>query len=103
MEEILLRISLGAIFSLIVSIVSGFVIAYVRSFKSGIKDLSQKIDGVEREIRDIRENLPKEYVLKDDYRRDLQEIKTEIHELREEVKEGFRSIEKKLDQKADKK
>jgi len=95
MDEILFKASITVVFGL----VSGIAGIAIRNYFNG---LGKRISVVEEDVKNLRENLPKEYVLKDDHYRDIQEIKNEIHKMREEIKEGFRRLEEKLERKADK-
>ena len=96
MEEILFRASIGVVFG-IISAIAGIAL------KNYFNGLGKRISIVEEEMKEIRENLPKEYVLKGDHYRDIQEIKSEIHKIREEIKEGFRRLEEKLERKLERK
>ena len=95
MEEILLRLSLGAVFG-IISLIVGVAI------KGYFNGLGKRISEVATELQSLKETLPKEYVLKDDHDKDIKELKDAIKELRKEIREGFRRIEEKLDRKVDK-
>ncbi|GAB6066025.1 hypothetical protein JCM9492_11170 [Aquifex pyrophilus] len=82
-----------------ISLVSLVLGAIVRSW---FNSLLARIKSLEKDLTSLKENLPKEYVLKDDHDRDIREIKDELKEIRREIHEGFKRLEEKLDKKADK-
>jgi len=85
--ETVLQVSVGTVAILVLSIMGWWI---------------KRVSDVSRDLTTLKENLPKEYVLKDDYYREIGEIKEEIHKMREEIKEGFKRLEEKLERKADK-
>ena len=87
MGETVLQVSIGTVAILVLSIMGWWI---------------KRVSDVSRDLTTLKENLPKEYVLKDDYYREIGEIKEEIHKMREEIKEGFKRLEEKLERKADK-
>ena len=95
MEEILFKASITVVFG-IISAIAGLAI---RNYFNGS---GKRIAIVENSLAELKENLPKEYVLKDDHDRDIRELKDELKEIRREIQEGFRRLEEKLDKKADK-
>ncbi|RUM32668.1 MAG: hypothetical protein DSY42_00480 [Aquifex sp.] len=79
----------GAAFILVGYIIQNIV-------RSWFKNQFSRIERLEIGLSQLKETLPKEYVLKDDYYREIGEIKEEIHKMREEIKEGFRRLRKSL-------
>ncbi|NPB03709.1 MAG: hypothetical protein GXO39_04770 [Thermotogae bacterium] len=86
---------IGIIFTLI-NIVIGAIV------RSWFQAQTRRVSELTKDMQSLRETLPREFVLKADYNRDIQEIRAELKEIRREIHDGFRRLEERLSQKADK-
>lgn len=67
-------------------VAGGAVTAYVKYVHAHMNHLSSKYASLDKEYRAHLAKLPVEYVSKDDYRQDVQEIKDTLREMRSDLK-----------------
>ena len=74
-----------------------------------MKVIWDAIKDLKADMKQIERDLPEIYVRKDDFRETVKGLREDIHEVKSDMKEGFRSINdaialvsKKLDHKEDK-
>lgn len=66
------------------------------------KVLWDAVTSLQKDLKDIERELHVNYVSKDDYKQDIQEIKYMIKQNNDEVKDIMKQIFERLDKKADK-
>lgn len=74
-----------------------------------LKVVWDAIKELKADMKQIERDLPEIYVRKDDFRGAMKDMRDDIHEVKSDMKEGFRSVNdtlglifKKLDRKEDK-
>jgi len=66
----------------------GLVVAFlIWNLKRTMDRRDTKIDVIEKDIHQIKESLPKDYVSKDDYKTDISSLKSGIDDIRKFIME----------------
>lgn len=69
---------LAEIVSVIGASVMGLIYFLLKRF---IADWDSRLEKVEEDLHEIKEDLPKKYVYKQDFKEELKTIKTELHKI----------------------
>ncbi len=79
----------GVALSLVMLIIGKIVASYFSS-------IPKRLQKIEEELHDLKESLPQKYVLKEDYKKDLEDIKIELRNLRKELVSAIARLEEKI-------